>query len=93
MDSYTAAKRDFATRSGLIPHSALFAPEQLTEIYRCIHETLENFSITSERQEHLSSAAEQIERIVSDLEALAEPSNQKELEFAAIEPRERVGCS
>ena len=32
VDSYTAAKRDFATRSGLIPHSALFAPEQLTEI-------------------------------------------------------------
>ena len=91
MDSYTAAKRDFATRSGLIPHVVLFTPEQLTEVYRSIHETLENYSITSQRQEHLSSAAEQIERIVSDLEALAEPSNQKELEFAAIEPPREGG--
>ncbi|USF28518.1 hypothetical protein N510_003481 [Firmicutes bacterium ASF500] len=41
VDSYTAAKRDFATRSGLIPHVVLFTPEQLTEVYRSIHETLE----------------------------------------------------
>ena len=33
VDSYTAAKRDFATRSGLIPHVVLFTPEQLTEVY------------------------------------------------------------
>ena len=42
MDSYTAAKRDFVTRSGLVSRSALFTPEQLAEIYRSIHETLEN---------------------------------------------------
>lgn len=34
-DSYTAAKRDFATRSGLIPRSALFDQKQLIEIYHC----------------------------------------------------------
>ena len=33
VDSYTAAKCDFATRSGLIPHVVLFTPEQLTEVY------------------------------------------------------------
>ncbi len=32
VDSYTAAKRDFATRSGLIPHVVLFTPEQLKEV-------------------------------------------------------------
>ena len=78
VDSYTAAKRDFATRSGLIPHVVLFTPEQLTEVYRSIHETLENFSITSERQEHLSSAAEQIERTIPDLEDRVDISLQKE---------------
>ena len=81
VDSYTAAKRDFATRSGLIPHSAIFTPEQLTEVYRSIHETLENYSITSERQEHLSSAAEQIERTIPDLEERVDISLQKEEEF------------
>ena len=81
MDSYTAAKQGFATRSGLIPRSALFTPEQLTEVYRSIHETLENYSITSERQEHLSSAAEQIERTISDLEDRVGMSLQKEEEF------------
>lgn len=58
-DSYTAAKQNFAARSGLVPRSALFTPEQLTEVYRCIHETLESeYSITDERQKCLESAAE-----------------------------------
>ena len=89
VDSYTAAKRDFATRSGLIPHVVLFTPEQLTEVYRSIHETLENFSITSERQEHLSSAAEQIERTIPDLEDRVDISLQKEEEFCdSLDPEQ-----
>ena len=83
VDSYTAAKRDFATRSGLIPRSALFAPEQLTEIYRCIHETLDSgYPITEERQKCLESAVEQIETAVPDLDERVILSNDKELEFA-----------
>ena len=83
VDSYTAAKRDFATRSGLIPHSALFAPEQLTEIYRCIHETLDSsYPITEERQKCLESVIEQIEAAVPDLNERVILSNDKELEFA-----------
>ena len=35
IENYDAAKQDFATRSGLIPKEQLFSPEQLTEIYRC----------------------------------------------------------
>ena len=33
--NYEAAKRDFATRSGLIPEQQVFREEQLIEIYRC----------------------------------------------------------
>ena len=85
-DSYTAAKQDFATRSGLIPRSALFTPEQLTEVYRSIHETLDSgYPITDERQKRLESAAEQIECSVPDLAARVEQSNQKELELASME--------
>ena len=32
-DSYEKVKRDFATRSGLLPESALFTLEQLVELY------------------------------------------------------------
>ena len=81
VDSYIAAKQDFATRSGLIPRSALFTPEQLTEIYRSIHETLENeYPITEERQNCLRSAAEQIAHSVPDLEERVALSNQKEMD-------------
>ena len=31
-----SAKRDFATRSGLVQKGALFEPEQLAEIYRAL---------------------------------------------------------
>lgn len=81
IDSYVASKRDFATRSGLISRSALFTPEQLTEVYRSIHETLDSeYPITEERQKCLQSAAEQIERNVPDLEERVALSNQKELD-------------
>ena len=85
-DSYTAAKRNFAARSGLVPRSALFTPEQLAEVYRCIHETLESgYPITEERQKCLESAVEQIERCVPDLDARVMESNQKEMELATME--------
>ena len=49
-DSYTAAKRDFATRSGLIPRSALFDQKQLIEIYHCSVEVQAGlYSITDEQ--------------------------------------------
>jgi hypothetical protein len=91
-DSYAAAKRDFAIRSGLLPRSALFTPEQLTEVYRSIYETLEsNYPITDERQECLKSAAGQIERIVPDLDERVELSNRKEMELAGMESPQDCG--
>ena len=38
--NYEAAKRDFATRSGLIPEQQVFREAQLIEIYRCCTDTL-----------------------------------------------------
>ena len=77
------AKRDFSASSGLLPSSALFTPEQLTEIYRCIHETLENTApIPDDRRKLLESAAGQIEDFVPDLDERVSLSCQKEQELA-----------
>lgn len=80
--SYAAAKQGFATRSGLVPKSALFTPEQLTEVYRSVHETLdEREPLTDRRRELLEKAAEQIEESVPDLTERVNLSNQQELEL------------
>ena len=82
-DSYIAAKKDFAIRSGLVPRGALFTPEQMAEMYRCIYETLDSSCpITEERQKCLRSAVEQIEAAVPDRDERVALSNDKELEFA-----------
>ena len=78
---YLAAKRDFAGRSGLLEQDQLFSDEQLSEIYRCIHETLDNcYPMTAERSKLLMDTAEQIERAVPQLEFLVEQSNLNEME-------------
>lgn len=82
VDSYTAAKQDFAVRSGLVPHSALFTPEQLMEIYHCSTEALAGvYPITDEQQKCLQSIIEQVEHIVPDLDERL----QKELELRISE--------
>lgn len=79
-DSYDAAKRDFAIRAGLIPQSQLFSDQQLTEMYRCIHETLESdYPMTYEREKELRKIAGQIEDAVPTLQDLVNQSNQLEL--------------
>lgn len=78
-DSYDAAKRDFATRSGLLPPEQLFSDQQLAEVYRCVHETLESdYSITMEREKLLTSIVEQIETAVPSLDELVQWSNEQE---------------
>ena len=87
-EHYEEAKQDFATRSGLVQKDALFAPEQLTEIYRSIHETMdEAYPITEERKKLLESAAEQIEYAVPDLDKRVQESNQKEMEVTEQGPQ------
>lgn len=79
-ESYTAAKEDFATRSGLVPKERLFSDQQLAEVYRCIHETLDSeYPLTEERQKLLTQTAKQIQWAVPTLEELVQKSNEKEL--------------
>ena len=79
---YAGAKQDFAIRAGLIDRDEMFSAEQLTEMYRSIHETLDGeYAITGERRKLLESAAEQIGRSLPDLEQRVNRSNQQELEL------------
>ena len=83
---YGAAKLDFACRSGLVQESRQFTDEQLTELYRCIHETLDSgYPITREREKILTAAADRIKHSVDDLEERVNLSNQRELEAAEQE--------
>lgn len=79
--NYEGAKQDFAVRSGLVDRQRLFSDQQLTEIYRCIHETLDSgYPMTDQREKLLREMAEQIEWAVPDLEDQVNLSNQQELE-------------
>ena len=66
----------------------LFNSQQLAEIYRCIHETMDSgYPLTPEREEMLKKSAEQIERAVPNLDELISQSNQRDLEaVGAVEP-------
>lgn len=79
--NYVGAKLDFACRSELVQESGQFTDAQLTETYRCIHETMESgYPITKEREEILKATAEQIERSVDNLDEQVNLSNQREME-------------
>ena len=79
-NDYEEAKLNFACRSGLVQKSRQFTDEQLTELYRCIHETLESgCPITRDREDILRAVAERIEESVDDLDDRVMRSNEKEL--------------
>ena len=87
-NDYTGAKLDFACRSGLVQVSRQFTDEQLAEIYRCIHETLESgYPITRDREDILRAVAERIEDSVDDLKDRVMRSNEKELAAAQRRPQ------
>jgi hypothetical protein len=68
-DDFTAAKQDFAVRSGLISKAQLFSPEELTELYRGIDYFLENGPELQEEQLKATQAArEKIEYTVPNLQ-------------------------
>ena len=68
-DDFTAAKQDFAVRSGLISKAQLFSPEELTELYRGIDYFLENGPELQEEQLKATQAArEKIEHTVPNLQ-------------------------
>lgn len=66
---YEAAKKDFAVRSGLVWEQQLFSPEHLTEIYRCVQDTLDHpYNLTYDREKCLGKIQEQITNLVPDLQ-------------------------
>ena len=84
MEDYASAKQDFAVRSGMIMREQIFTPEQLTEVYSSIHETLDNaYPLTDARRTLLEEASHQIEDVVPDLQQRVSRSNQEELELEA----------
>lgn len=67
--AFNAAKQDFATRSGLIPKEQLFSPEQLTEIFRCCADSVDEdfFELTDTQEEMIRGIQQQIRVCVPDL--------------------------
>lgn len=64
-DDYDAAKRDFATRSGLVQKGALFEPEQLAEIYRALAFVREqDESLSFGRDQELAELMEQVDGLL-----------------------------
>ena len=87
-DSYTAAKRDFATRSGLIPRSALFDQKQLLAIFHCCVEVQAGlYSITDEQGKCLQSIIDQIGLNLPNLGELLD----REMELEAAEDPDSDG--
>ena len=80
---YEAAKKDFAVRSGLVWEQQLFSPEHLTEIYRCVQDTLDHpYNLTYDREECLDKIQEQITDLVPDLQQrIAQAQPQEESAF------------
>ncbi len=77
---YESSKLDFATRSGLVAKNRLFSAEQLTEVYRAVHETMDCESpITEKRKRLLKGIVEQIKQIVPDMQERVVLSRQEEL--------------
>lgn len=79
-DNYNGAKQDFVTRAGLVSQDRLLSAEQLVEVYRSVHETLDSeYPLTREREQLLKRVASQIERTVPNLDELVQKSNEAEL--------------
>lgn len=65
---YRAAKRDFASRSGLISGNHLFSDTQLVEIYRCCADTIEGgYEISAAQRDIILGVQEQIECCLPDI--------------------------
>lgn len=74
---------------GVTKDCCQFTDEQLAEIYRCVHETLDSgYPITAEREALLKDICAKIRQMVPDLDASVMRSNEKELEAAQRRPEQ-----
>ena len=88
--AYTAAKQDFAVRSGLLPASRLFTQEQLAVIYDAAQNmTVQGHISNPEQEKLLAQIMEQIEDAVPQVIDLANELTQypKEQEPGGIQMR------
>ena len=83
-NDYDAAKEDFAIRCGMVRKQVFFTDEQLTEIYRCIQDTLDHqYDITCDQENLLKDTQEQIAGLVPDLQQrITEAQAQEDLGFS-----------
>ena len=78
-DDFQGAKQDFAVRSGLISRAQLFAPEELTELYRATDYLLEEGpEPDSGQQKAIQGARSKIEYTVPDLQRRLEQTQARE---------------
>lgn len=81
MDDYATAKEDFATRSGLVSENRLFNSSQLTEMYRCMADTIDSgYELTDEQTKLIESTQTQIESAVPDLQERIAQANEQGLQ-------------
>ncbi len=65
---YEGAKKDFATRSGLISKNMLFEKNQMVEIYRCCADALAGeYEISGEQDATIRSIQDQIEDVYPEI--------------------------
>ena len=78
-DDFQGAKQDFAVRSGLISRAQLFAPEELTELYRATDYLLEEGpEPDSGQRKAIQGATSKIEYTVPDLQRRLEQTQARE---------------
>jgi hypothetical protein len=75
---YEGAKKDFATRSGLIQEKTLFQPEQLKQIYSALlFQGKNDDELTYETEKGLHAVIEKLETICPDLKELQAQQEQE----------------
>ena len=68
-NDYAAAKQDFAVRSGLVSKYRILSDEQLTEVYRCVKDFLEeDMTQTAAQEDRLKGIQEQVGLAIPDVE-------------------------
>lgn len=83
---YEWAKKDFATRSGLIQEKVLFEPEQLKQIYSALlFQGKNDDELTYSTEKELHTVIEKLENICPDLKELQAPQEQEHEAEPALE--------
>lgn len=76
--NYEEAKKDFATRSGLIQEKILFQPEQLKQIYSALlFQGKNDDELTYDTEKGLHAVIEKLETICPDLKELQAQQNRE----------------